>query len=142
MKNISCVFLFFLVLLSCSESDKTEEKNSIIGNWKLEATVIGTGGSVYTNPIENGQTIIFNNDNDFEILNSSIECSSGIYTITENSQQNFNMNIISLVCDNGSLIKYAFSFDEGKLLLSFIAPDGSTGCDEICAERYVKVSDE
>ena len=142
MKKISYIFLFCLVILSCSKSDKIEEENSLYGNWKLEASVISDGGSTYITPIDNGQTINLRSDNTFEILNTSIECSSGNYTITEDSPQNFNMDIISLICDNGSLIKYAFSFEERKLLLSFIASDGSTGCDEMCAERYVKVSDE
>lgn len=141
MKKLIYISVLCVVLFGCSKSDKTDEGNSIIGNWKAEAAVIGTGGSVYTNPIEDGQTVNFRNDNSFDVLNSSIGCSSGTYTITENSQQNFNMDIVSLVCANGNLIKYAFSFEERKLLLSFIASDGSTGCDEICAERYVKLTD-
>ncbi|HLW33768.1 MAG TPA: hypothetical protein VKX40_16020 [Aequorivita sp.] len=142
MKNLIGIVFISLLLLNCSKSDKIDESSSIVGKWKLEATLIGTGGSVNTNPIENGQTIVFRNDQAFEILDSSMECHSGTYTITENSSQNFNMDIVSLVCDNGNLIKYAFSFEEGKLLLSFIVSDGSTGCDEICAERYVKLPDE
>ncbi|MBK5213104.1 MAG: hypothetical protein JJE55_05530 [Flavobacteriaceae bacterium] len=141
MKNVIYATLVFLLLVGCSNDDKTVQKNSIIGNWKAEASISSDGAHTYVNPIEDGQTIIFRNDNTFKILNSSLECTSGIYTITENSQQNFNMDIISFVCDNGNLIKYAFTFEERKLLLSFIASDGSTGCDEICAERYVKLPD-
>lgn len=141
MKKLIGIVFISLLLLNCSKSDKIDENSSIVGKWKLEVTVIGTGGPVYANPIENGQTIVFRNDQAFEILDSSMECHYGTYTITENSSQNFNMDIVSLVCDNGNLIKYAFSFEEGKLLLSLIVSDGSTGCDEICAERYVKLPD-
>ncbi|MDC7999655.1 hypothetical protein POV26_01250 [Aequorivita todarodis] len=139
MKKLLYILVLGVVLFGCSKSDKTEEENSITGNWKAEALIGSDGANRYVTPIENGQTIIFKNDDTFEVLDSSIECASGTYAITEDSSQNFNMDIISLVCDNGNLIQYAFTFEEGKLLLSFIVADGSTGCDEICAERYVKL---
>lgn len=142
MKKIFFKSMILLLLIGCSKNDNTREENSLVGKWKAEATLIGTGGDVYTNPIEDGQSIIFREDNSFEIIDSQLDCFSGNYGVTENSEQNFDMDVIKLACDNGSVIKYAYSFEEGKLLLSFITSDGSTGCDEICAERYIKLASE
>lgn len=142
MKKIFFKSMILLLVLGCSKNDNTREETSLVGKWKAEATLIGTGGDVYTNPIEDGQTIIFREDSSFEIVDSQLDCFSGNYGVTENSEQNFNMDVISLACENGNLVRYAYSFEEGKLLLSFIASDGSTGCDEICAERYIRLSSE
>lgn len=142
MKNLIGIVFIFLLLVGCSKSDNVEQENSLIGNWKLEAFVGSDGANRIVTPIENGQTIILKNDSTFEILNSGIECSMGTYSITLNSPKNYNMDILTLTCSNQNLLEYAFTFEESKLLLSFITDDGSTGCDEICAERYKSVASE
>lgn len=141
MKKIIYLFLLLPILAACSKSDRPEAENSLIGKWKAEAFVGSDGANRIVTPIENGQTIILKEDNTFDVVDSQMACVSGNYSVTENSPQNFDMDIISLVCDNGNLVKYAYTFEKGKLLLSFVLPDGSTGCDEICAERYMKLRD-
>ena len=141
MKKIIYLFLLLPILASCSKSDRPGSENSLLGKWKAEAFVGSDGANRIVTPIENGQTIILKEDSTFDVVDSQIACVFGNYSVTDNSPQHFDMDIISLACDNGNLVKYAYTFEEGKLLLSFILPDGSTGCDEICAERYMKLRD-
>ena len=144
MKTFFLVSIFISSLFySCSnDDDKINNDNSIIGTWKLEASVIGTGSIEIINPIENGQTINFNNDGVFSIINSNIECSEGVYTIIENSEQHFNSDVIILNCNNQNTYEYSYSIENKKLYLTFLLEDGSSGCDEICAERYTQITEE
>lgn len=133
---------FILSLISCSDSDETKNDNSIIGTWKLEASVFGTGGSEIINPIENGQTITLNNENTFTIINSNIECFEGDFVILENSAQHFNSDVLILSCNNQNSYEYSYQMENTKLYLTFLLEDGGSGCDEICAERYYQIVDE
>lgn len=142
MKKLIYLFITLLTAAGCSKNDSPDIDNTLIGKWKAEAYIGSDGANRIVTPIAEGQTIFLRNDNTFEVMDSQIDCSSGSYGVTDNAPQNFDMDIISLACDNGNVVKYAYTFEEGKLLLSFIVPAGSTGCDEICAERYVKVGSE
>ncbi|MGV8947695.1 MAG: hypothetical protein ACOH1N_14805 [Lutibacter sp.] len=142
MKNLILILILMFSISNCS-NDKVENitTKSIIGKWKLEASVIGTGSKEIINQIENGQIIIFKNDDSFQIINSNIECVSGTYSIIENSKQHFNADVIYFYCNNNNSYMYSYFIENKKLFLTLLLEDGSSGCDEICAERYIKIDE-
>ncbi len=141
MKSIYLISII-LSFISCSSDKETTNENSIIGTWKLEASVIGTGSAEIINPIENGQIINLDNDGVFSINNSIIECYEGVYITIENSEQHFNSDFIIFNCSNQNIYEYSYLIENKKLYLTFLLEDGSSGCDEVCAERYYRITDE
>lgn len=63
------------------------------------------------------------------------------YSIIENSKEGFNVDVISLYCNNNNSYEYSYFIENKKLFLTLLLEDRSSGCDEICAERYLKIDE-
>lgn len=130
MKQLTCVFVLFL--LSCGKDEDTLPliTNELLGKWQLEATKISPGDIV-----ENWTTVM--NGPIFEFK------SNGSYTHNEkacggivNGIYSTNESVLTLRyhCENNAIeTNFNMSFAEGRLILS------NVGCIEECSYKYRKM---
>jgi len=144
MKNMILLMGILLTIAGCSKEEEiAQEETTIFGTWQLVEQIVGNVGNQGNwEDIENGYTIEFDNNQNYNSTSSPIcpsnASNSGTYSIENNEKESF-LKII-LDCDeneNGTFImEYTFSFLDNFLILS-----PTFSCDEGCAYKYIKIED-
>jgi|SRR5690606_4054886 len=139
--NSKFSILFFAVyaFLSCTNSDDGKKQETpLVGTWQLIEIYedYGEGPNGNWNPVENGHFYTFRDDG--TMISNRFDCSNGVYEIEMNDNINQRRIFISFNCEN--------SLHQGTLRMPFIDEYliliDEISCDEGCAEKYIKLSNE
>ena len=87
MKNLICLFILTLGIISCSSDDETRIDNSdLIGNWNWTNTDGGIGFHIHETPETTGKIIHLNLNGNYEysVTENGTEISNGIYELIMN----------------------------------------------------------
>lgn len=125
--------------LSCTKSDdKKKQETPLVGTWQLieiyEAYSENPNGNWYS--VEDGHFYTFNEDG--TMSSNRFNCSNGVYEIEMNENIEQRRIFISFDCENSlhqGILRMPF-IDNFLILIDEIS------CDEGCAEKYIKLSNE
>jgi len=140
MKTIFYTYITTLFLfLSCTKSEKIQTQEiPLFGTWQLievyEAYSENPNGNWYA--VDDGHFYTFQDDG--TMISNRFNCSYGIYEIKMNENIEQRRITISFNCENSQHqgnLRMPF-FEEYLILIDEIS------CDEGCAEKYVKISNE
>lgn len=132
-----------MMVSGCDKSEENNDtENSIYGTWQLtKRTANDFDGSPNDwEQVENGYTIIFNEDYSYESEINPSDCNeigSSVYLVQNEGE--VNILEISITCINPDMVfestfSYAFE-DATNLILTPIEP----ACPEGCAFKYKKI---
>jgi len=138
MKSLYLIFLLtFGLFISCSKTDNQQkQETSLVGTWQLIEVYEAFGENGNWNPLEDGYFYTFNEDG--TMSSNRFNCQTGIYEIEMNENLEQRKITISFNC-NGTqhqgTLRMPF-MEEYLILIDEIS------CDEGCAEKYVKISNQ
>lgn len=112
------LWIFILLALSsCSDKDKVERRDELVGDWKWINT---TGGIAGVNRVpEDGEIVILklNNDYSFSQIDKGVEVRSGTYTLGNKTSMLFNKEMPVLTLNNSTDLMYSLAESESGLFL-------------------------
>ena len=131
MKKFVIIVSLFFFISSCNNEENKQQENSLVGTWKLIETYGGDGGSSSKwTKVNDGYTFHFDSNN--SIISNKFSC-NGIYHINSNDI-NINFN-----CTNSQFNQtYNYSIENGNIILK----PSLLYCDEGCAEKFQKITEE
>ena len=84
MKKIICLFVFVLVITSCTSDSEVKKDNfDIIGKWDWTSTSGGISGTTITPlTVEKKYTLNLNGNYSYSLQENGVEIANGTYTLT------------------------------------------------------------
>ncbi|GGD90109.1 hypothetical protein [Planktosalinus lacus] len=139
MKSIFLTLTVLCLFLSCTDSDDREKQETpLVGTWQMIEAYEPYGENPDGNwyPVENGHFYTFNEDG--TMSSNRFNCSNGVYEIETYENIEHRRIIFSFNCENGQQVaNFRMPFIETYLFLI-----DEISCDEGCAEKYVKITNE
>jgi hypothetical protein len=140
IQKLGLVVLFIGLLFGCEDNEGTIDENSIVGNWRLTAAYISSGGPQYWISIDDGYQMSFS-DNQAFTSTQYTDCESGTFSINSDlSVLSFEYDcngFTSVAQDPNGLITYAIeTFDKNYFILT---PTSGPICIEGCSYKFEKL---
>jgi len=140
IQKLGILVLFISVLFGCENNEDAIDENSIVGNWKLTAAYISSGGPQYWVSVDDGYQLSFSGNETFTSTQYT-ECEDGVFFI------NSDMSVLSFLygCNgfttaaqnSNGLITYAIkTFDKDSFILT---PTSGPICIEGCSYKFERL---
>ncbi len=132
MKTMILILSILLSFTSCKDGNrKIQQKNKIVGNWRLKQVYHSDGGSSPSwQNVTNGYTLTIYSNGNFN-SNKFQDCEAGNYTTNTNNEITFNYSCPSF---RNSYKEKIEELSESQLILKPTYMD----CDEGCSYKFVK----